>query len=485
MSNALLSTTIDKEVLPAGWTWSTLGEQSEKPQYGWTTKANADKGRLKLLRTTDITSGSVDWPSVPYCTDEPDDIEKYMVKSGDVLISRAGSVGVSFLINNLERAVFASYLIRFRPKKDIDTKYFYYYLKSPAYWEAIGASKSGIAVPNVNASKLAEVSIPVAPPDQQKLIVAEIEKQFSRLDEAIADLKRVKANFKRYKAAVLKAAVEGKHTEAWRKAHPDVEPASELLKRILVERRKKWEEAELAKMKAKGKKQKDDGWKKKYKEPPMPATSELPSLPKEWTWVALPQIALFQNGRFFPSKEYSRQGVKLLRPGNLFADGTIRWSEVNTRRMPDTWAKQFPEFLVGGNEIIMNLTAQSLKDEFLGRTCLTNDEDRCLLNQRLARITPLTDINPRFLTLVLKAKRFRNFVDTLNTGSLIQHMFTSDLAEFIFPLPPAKEQVIITGEIDSLLSISEENEKVVEIELSRAERLRQSILRKAFVGELV
>ena len=72
------------------------------------------------------------------------------------------------------------------------------------------------------------------------VIVAEIEKQFSRLDEAVTNLKRVKANLKRYKAAVLKAAVEGKLTEEWRKQHPDVEPASKLLERILAERRAKW-----------------------------------------------------------------------------------------------------------------------------------------------------------------------------------------------------------------------------------------------------
>ena len=78
------------------------------------------------------------------------------------------------------------------------------------------------------------------------------------MDEAVAGLKRVKANLKRYKAAVLKAAVEGKLTEQWRKEHPDVEPAEKLLDRILTERRKKWEQSELAKMKAKGKEPKDD-----------------------------------------------------------------------------------------------------------------------------------------------------------------------------------------------------------------------------------
>jgi type I restriction enzyme S subunit len=202
-----------REALPEGWVMSTLGEICSKPQYGWTTKANHEKGRLKLLRTTDITSGIVDWDTVPYCTDEPEDIDKYLIQSGDILISRAGSIGVSYLIKKPERAVFASYLIRFRPNEQLNEKYVYYYLKSPDYWTAIGASKVGIAVPNVNASKLSQVALPVAPPNQQTRIVSEIEKQFSRLDEAVAALKRIKANLKRYKASVLKAAAEGKLTE--------------------------------------------------------------------------------------------------------------------------------------------------------------------------------------------------------------------------------------------------------------------------------
>ena len=91
---------------------------------------------------------------------------------------------------------------------------------------------------SVSSTTLARNVPFVKPPrPQQDDIVAEIEKQFSRLDEAVANLKRVKANLKRYKASVLKAAVEGKLTEDWRKQHPDVEPASKLLERILAERR--------------------------------------------------------------------------------------------------------------------------------------------------------------------------------------------------------------------------------------------------------
>ena len=139
------------------------------------------------------------------------------------------------------------------------------------------AKAIGGAQPNISQGILRTISIPIAPRAQQERIVAEIEKQFSRLDEAVANLKRVKANLKRYKAAVLKAAVEGKLTEDWRKAHPDIEPAGELLKRILAERRAKWEQAELAKMEAAGKEPKDDKWKKRYQEPDAVRAEELES----------------------------------------------------------------------------------------------------------------------------------------------------------------------------------------------------------------
>ena len=126
------------------------------------------------------------------------------------------------------------------PKADISPEYVAWGLRAFSQDILHTCSKQGTTVNSIETQRLLDYEIPLAPLEQQNAIVAEIEKQFSRLDEAVANLKRVKANLKRYKAAVLKAAVEGKLTEDWRKAHPDVEPASELLKRILAERRAKW-----------------------------------------------------------------------------------------------------------------------------------------------------------------------------------------------------------------------------------------------------
>ena len=132
----------------------------------------------------------------------------------------------------------------------------------------------------------------------------------------------------------------------------------------------------------------------------------------------------------------------------------------------------------------MNLTAQSLKDEFLGRVCMTALSERCLLNQRIARLTPI-DVLPQYLLWMFKSQVFRRFVDGLNKGSLIQHMFTSQLAQFTVPLPPLAEQRRIVAEVERRLSVVDELEATVDANLKRAERLRQAILKRAFEGKLV
>ncbi|MBK6463039.1 MAG: hypothetical protein IPF92_18840 [Myxococcales bacterium] len=123
--------------------------------------------------------------------------------------------------------------------------------------------------------------------------------------------------------SILAAAFRGDLTKDWRAKNRDVEPASELLKRIRVERRKKWEEAELAKMTAKGKAPRDDAWKGKYKEPePVDATG-LPELPEGWCWASAedlrsPDITV---GHVCPMEPgYVAEGVPVLRSRTVRAN---------------------------------------------------------------------------------------------------------------------------------------------------------------------
>ena len=289
------------------WEVKRLGELSSAIQYGYTAKATTERLGPKLLRITDIQNDDVDWDQVPFCEISAKEIEKYRLGKNDLLFARTGAtVGKSYLIfGSIPESVFASYLIRVRLLDDVYPKYVAYFFRSGDYWRQITENQAGIGQPNVNGTKLAQIKIPVAPLKQQKLIVAEIEKQFSRLDEAVGNLRRVKANLKRYKAAVLKAAVEGNLTEDWRKQHPYVEPASKLLDRILAARCEKWT--------GKG----------KYKEPASPDTSRLPALPTSWSWATVEQLSTKVVDGTHHTPTYTAGGVPFLsvkdiREGRLF-----------------------------------------------------------------------------------------------------------------------------------------------------------------------
>ncbi len=115
---------------------------------------------------------------------------------------------------------------------------------------------------------------------------------------------------------------------------------------------------------------------------------------------------------------------------------------------------------------------------------MTGSEEYCLLNQRIARLTPI-EVLPEYLLWMFKSRVFRKYVDSLNTGSLIQHMFTSQIAEFALPLAPLEEQRVIVEEVERRLSVVDKLEATVEANLKQASGLRQSILKQAFSGELV
>jgi len=217
--------------LPQGWDMASLGHICGTGQYGWTTKA-VSRGSVKYLRTTDITKGRIDWHSVPYCQETPSDLDKYRIQDDDILISRAGSVGFSILIKNIPSpTVFASYLIRFIPSKNIEPRYVAYSLRSPEYWQQISNASTGIALANVNARKLAELRVPIAPLNEQKRIADKLDALLARVDACRERLDRIPSILKRFRQAVLAAATSGQLTEDWR----DVQSINKIVRWVSLE----------------------------------------------------------------------------------------------------------------------------------------------------------------------------------------------------------------------------------------------------------
>lgn len=145
--------------LPEGWAQKTVQELCGKPQYGFTASAVSQPVGPKFLRITDIQDGRVDWNTVPYC--QCNEIEKYRLHKGDILFARTGATnGKSYLVDDDFDAVFASYLIRISPGKDVLPGFIYQYLQSPSYWQAVVDGIDDGNRPNMNGSKLGRLIIP-------------------------------------------------------------------------------------------------------------------------------------------------------------------------------------------------------------------------------------------------------------------------------------------------------------------------------------
>lgn len=150
--------------IPVGWQATTLGRISHKPQYGYTQSARDEDVGPRFLRITDINKKPwVDWGSVPHCEIGEGDYEKYRLQKGDVLIARMADPGHGCMIEEEPNAVFASYLIRFRP---VDVRYgrlLQYWLRSDGYWQLVGGRGAGTTRRTLNAKVLGEFPLVIPP----------------------------------------------------------------------------------------------------------------------------------------------------------------------------------------------------------------------------------------------------------------------------------------------------------------------------------
>lgn len=387
-------------------------------------------------------------------------LKRSILQEHDILFSIAGTIGRVGVIRptdlpaNTNQALA---IIRLLPGI-IEQRYLFYYLKSDAIQKYALKRIVGMGRANLSLTNIGEFAVPLVSLDQQKQIVAEIEKQSSRLDEAIANLKRVKANLKRYKASVLKAAVEGKLTDDWRKQHPNLEPASKLLERILAERRAKW------------------NGRGKYKEPTAPDTSDLPELPEKWKWTNLDQLAEVGTGA-----TPKRGKPQYYAGGHIpwITSSALNWEHVNKANefVTDTALRETNLTVYPPGTLLLAMYGE-------GRTRGKCSELRihATTNQAIAAIQCDDKVRD-----YIKLAIWNQYEDLRRTasGGVQPNLNLSLVRVITIPLPPGTEQSSIVTEAERRLSVIEELEAAVQANLTRAERMRQSILSNVFAGKLV
>lgn len=361
-------------------------------------------------------------------------IEKRKLQNGDILVEISGGgpeqpVGRTVLIDNISLnhnkgipKICTNFLRLIRPKEEIDSKYLNLYLKLFYYSGEIVKYQAGSNnLRNLKFPDYLKIEIPLPPLETQQTIVSKIEELFSELDKGIEDLKTAQQQLKTYRQSVLKWAFEGKLT-------------NENVK---------------------------DGL-----------------LPKGWEMSTIGKVSY--NVEYGSGAKSKKEGkVPVLRMGNI-QNGVFDWKDL----VYSDDDVEINKYLLKKNDVLFNRTNSA---ELVGKTAIYKGEQPAIFAGYLIRINRIEElIDAAYLTYYLNTKEAKKYGNSVRSFGVNQSNINgTKLKTYPIPLPLLEEQHQIVQEIESRLSVADKMEESIAQSLQQAEALRQSILKKAFSGELV
>jgi len=389
-------------------------------------------------------------------------------RAGDVLYSRLRPYLNKVWLADRDGLCSSEFIV-LPPTERIDSSFLRHLLSSRDFVSFATHQNTGDR-PRVDWPQIAHFSLHL--PDslaEQRAIVAEIEKQFTRLDAGVAALRRLQANLKRYRAAVLKAACEGRlvptEAELARKEGRTYETGEQLLQRILIERRKNW--------KSRG----------KYIEPSAPECTGLMPLPDGWVWATLGGVTSVQGGIAKDQKRKHDAPARLvpyLRVANV-QRGYLDLSEIKELSVTEA---EVEELRLLPGDLLFNEGGDRDK---LGRGWIWNGEiPECIHQNHVFRARLTNDsLRPKFVSWYANSFGQKFFFAEGKHTTNLASISMSKLRALPLPIPPPAEQARIIAEVERRLSVVDELGRTVSANLRRAIALRQSVLQRAFSGQLV
>jgi len=438
----------DLPELPEGWVWTKLINVCHYMPTG----VEKFDGEVEYCSTGSI-QGDTFKPVGRYSFSKRPSRANRMGKKGDVLQARMAGTNKAVLIGEeLNNKLFSTGFIQLRGPKSAPgmSSYIYYYVQSNLFLkqrDAFATGSTQVALTDGGAQK---IIFPLSPLPEQKHIVSKIEELFTILDAGVRALEKTKAQLKSYRQSVLKAAFEGKLTEEWREAHKEeLEPVSVLMDKIKEKRKKKLG--------------------KKYKELPPVDTSKLPELPEEWIWSRLGEVSEIIMGQSPPGSSYNQESV-----GVPLINGPVEFGPTPFSKTIKSKFTTSPKKMCKENDLIL-----CVRGSTTGRMNIAGFE-ACVGRGVAALRSFLHQQYINFFVHSIEARIFE-----LGTGSTFPNVTINDLYHIPVAIPPLFEQQKIVEEIEGCLSVADEIEKTVNLSFKQSERLRQSILKKAFSGKLV
>jgi type I restriction enzyme, S subunit len=437
-------------IVPENWVWTTVKNvcqinmgQSPKGEY---TTDNPDYVPL-IGGPADM---GLTYPKAKRYTTKPTKLSK----EGDMIVSIRATLGKTNFADGeycLGRGVAG-----LTPEYIDPNLLGYYFATIKSYLYTIS---TGTTFQQVSRKDIENTPLPLPPLNEQKRIAEKVERLLDKIDDAKQLIEEAKETFELRRAAILDKAFRGGLTEGWRRENPNTPLATEFLEHI-----KKTHTPKSTKLNK------------------VVEDLEIPyDLPKGWVWARINDLAELKSGYAFKSKDFVENGYQLVRMGNLYKN------ELDLSRNPvylpiDYDEKIVNKYSLANGVILLSLTGTKYKRDYGFAVRMQNIKAPLLLNQRILALTPF-EISDYFYYF-LQSSTFRNMFFSFETGGVNQGNVGSKSVEGIyFPLPPKEEAVEIQLIIENMLEQEKKAFDLIQVE-QRIESIKQSILTKAFKGEL-
>lgn len=457
--------------LPEKWIWLPLEECCDVISgYAFKSKDFVQSLEIPVVKIGNIGYSEFLWQDQEYLSQRfSEDFSQYLVKPNAILMALTrpitnDTLKVCMYPKDAKVGLLNQRVAMLNPASYLYGEFLFLYMQSSQFKTQVSKGMSQTLQPNLSPFALKKFMLPLCSNAEQQRIVNKVEALFSFLDAGAESLRKVKAQLKRYRQAVLKYAFEGKLTEEWRKTHKDqIEPTKKLLERINVVAQR-------------------NSLKKNYQM--LVSNNLVQEVPQTWSWARLGELVSESLlGLVIPISLQNKKpgGTSYVKMNNISSDGILDLTSIVYVQVNHA---DIQKYQLKKGDILFN-TRNSY--ELVGKTCVVKtDEMPMVFNNNIMRIRLAEGINPFFVTYQMNSPTFRDLmIREKKATTNICALYAKDL----FPLPivvaPVEEQRRIVEEIDRCISVVNEVGKVITLGFQQIDRLRQSILRAAFEGILV
>lgn len=405
-----------------------------------------------------------------------------LIEEDDILMvwdgSRSGLVGQS------KQGALGSTLVRIK-FFGVNNHYAYYFLKSKYLY--INSNTKGASIPHVDPNILWNCQFPLAPLNEQAQIVKKIDTLFRNLDESIENFNEAKLKLKQYRESVLVSAFQGKLTQD----NTDIEEINRTIEDFREQRQNiyknkilEWEEDTKGWIEngKEGKKPVKPLKLKKVLSPNNEDITKMSNIPINWRWIRAGELFEFiTSGSRGWAKYYSHEGAVFVRITNLdFNSLKLDLSEDKIQYVSPPTDSEGSRTKVQENDFLFSITG------YLGMFAIAQELKEAYVNQHIALARPLEGFNYHYLGYyIISSNGGVKQLQELQKGGVKAGLRLEDISNFYVPLCSLEEQNQIVEEIETRLNIAEKTEQSIDTNLAKAKAMYQSILTKAFKGELV